>query len=372
VMSKKVISVGTLGNTKIDIDASSSLPWCDGLYLKPIAGARKKMPKEELETLDIDFKQYRAVLIWHQVIQEPLLTFLKKLVKINPAALIIGNSHGYNKSISELFDLYGLSMPHYFTNYYSMWGPYFTNRYEEIYRSKAQKKNILSLGSLRHDYLFKNFRWDKNKTNGKLLLIHEPETAESWNDPSPIGDNRLSESIIAELDKAKIPFDYKVHPNWPDFISNADAPMWRPPANVDIVNISIEEMLEYEAVVASWSSVQFDAMAMGIPIINIDYDYPAINHSEWGPGKLGLLKPIKPEQIKRVFEKSQYLQPPDRELLNYFLGDLGKVGDHYYEFIKSKLNFSNTASRLFKRKFANSIKHTKNLLRPVKNILTSK
>lgn len=366
----RVLSVGTLGNTKIDIDASSSCPWCDGLYLEPQVGARKKMLPEDLEKLDIDFRQYRAVLVWHQFIHEPLLTFLHKFVKVDPSVLIIGNSHGYNKSVSELLDIYGLSMPHYFTNYYSMWGPYFTDKYEEIYREKAGKKNILSLGSLRHDYLFKNVRWDKNKTNGKLLLIHEPDTAESWDDPSPIGDNRLSESIIEALDKANIPFDYKIHPNWPDFIGNTGTRMWQPPAHVNKVFIPIEEMSKYEAVVASWSSSQFDAMAMGIPIINIEYDYPTISHSEWGPGKHGLLKPIKPGQIKSVFENSRHLQPLNQELINYFLGDLGRVGEHYYEFIKSKLNLRHKTGRALKRKFANGITHTKDLLRPVKKLLT--
>lgn len=347
----KVLSVGTYANTEIDIESSSSYDWCDGLYLRPPKKAKKLMSKEEVDLLDIDLKKYAAILLWHQTFNEPITALLNKVLKVNSSILIIGNSHGYNKSISELINLYGLRVPQLYMDYYSMWGPYFTDRYRVLYKKDPYRQHLLSLGSLRHDYLYKNFHWNKNKTSGKVLVIHEPVTSESWNDPSPIGDNKITESVIKILEKNGISFDFKVHPNWSDFISNSGKHMWCPPSNVKIVNIPISKMINYEAIIASWSSIQFEALAMGIPVINIKYDYPKLNNSEWGPGKLGLLKAISPEQIPNHLDKfSKKGASVDINLLKYFLGDLGQIGDKYYRFIQKKTNQFAKFKRFLRRK----------------------
>ena len=253
---------------------------------------------------------------------------MKRVIKENPSILIIGNSHGYNKSIPELYDLYKLNVPQLYMDYYSMWGPYFTDRYKEVIGINPFKRNILSLGSLRHDFLFKNFKWDRGKTNGKVLMIHEPVSSEGWNDisPEPIGDNRVSESMIEELDRNNIPFDFKVHPNWTDFISNTGDQMWKPHSRVNVVNIPITEMIKYEAVIASWSSIQFEALTMGMPVINVEYKYPTVNDSEWGPGRHGLLKAIKPEDIPHALETvGKSGSVVDMKLLEYFLKRQGRA-----------------------------------------------
>jgi hypothetical protein len=351
----KVLSVGALGNAEIDVEASDSYEWCDGLYLRPHMGARELMSKEEVDSLEIDLKKYSAILLWRQSFEEPIIALLNRIFKVNPLVLIIGNSHGYNKSISEQIDVYGLKVPQLYMDYYSLWGPYFTDRYGRLYKKDPYKQHLLSLGSLRHDYLYMNFHWDKNRTNGKVLVIHEPDTSE-LDFPFPIGDYGVTESIIENLEKNGISFDFKVHPNFPDFTSKSGKRMWRPPLNVNIVNISIPEMVNYEAVIASWSSTQFDALAMGIPVINIKYDYPEVNDSEWGPGKLGLLKAINPEQIPDYLDNIRRKGTNvDMNLLKYFLGDLGHIGDTYYRFIQEQIiqeqtNQSAKIRKLFGRK----------------------
>lgn len=353
----KVLSVGTLGNAQIDVDASASYDWCEGLYLKPPKGARELTSKNEVDSLRFDLEKYDAILLWHQNLNIPTIALLNKILKKKKLALIIGNSHGYNKSISELIELYGLKVPNLYMDYYSMWGQYFTDRYKYIYKKDPLRNHLLSLGSIRHDYLYKNYRWNKNKTKGKVLVIHEPVTAESWNDPSPIGDNRVTEVIIENLRKNGIPFDFKVHPNWPDFISNSGKPMWKPPSNINIVNIPIQEMINYDAVIASWSSIQFEALAMGIPVINIKYDYPTLNNSEWGPAKLGLLKPTEAKQIHDSFYEIEKNGPKvDMGILKYFLGELGNVDKVYYEFIEKYINHLNSfPSARFKKRFMRKI-----------------
>jgi tetratricopeptide (TPR) repeat protein len=351
----KVLSIGDTGNAEIDVIASSSFEWCDGLYLKPHKGARDLMPKEEIDllidSLKLDVKKYSAILVWQQGLSESMICLLNKILKVNPSILIIGNSHGYNKSISEVIELYKLRVPQFYMDYYSMWGQYFTDRYKRFYKKDPYKEHLLSLGSLRHDYLYKNFCWNKNNTNGKVLVIHEVDTSEAWNDPSPIGDYKVTESVIEILEKNNIPFDLKVHPNWPDFISSSGKPMWRPPSSVNVVNIPIPKMVDYEAIIASWSSTQFDALAMGIPVINIKYDYPKVNNSEWGPGKLGLLKAVNaekiPECLDEIHRKGANI---NMDLLKYFLGDLGKIGDTYYSFIQKHITQSAKFKRYIRRK----------------------
>jgi hypothetical protein len=346
----RALSVGTLGNTQIDMEASASFPWCDSLYLKPHVGARVQASEEEAERAQVDFGRYEAILIWHQNPEYgPLRVFFKRALHENPGLLVIGNSHGYNKSVSELFDIYGLRLPQCHLDYYSMWGCYFTDRYRAIYGRDPFARGLVALGSLRHDYLYRKHRWNRDRTNGKVLVVHEPMTSESWDDQSPIGDNRVTESILESLDKHGIAFDFKVHPNWPDFRSNSDRPMWRPPGNVNVVNIPIAEMLRYEAVIASWSSSQFEAMAMGIPVINIEYLYPTISHSEWGPGRYGLLKPIKPDLIPTALDKRDPAKDVDFRLLCYFLGDLGRVDETYFGFIRAHTDLRSHVGRLLKR-----------------------
>lgn len=368
----KVLSIGTLGNSRIDIEASASNEWCSGLFFKPRGKTDQLVSESEVGIEEVDFRIYDALLVWHQALPEPLLSMVKRAVRMNPAMLIIGNSHGYNKSIPELYRYYKMKVPQLYMDYYSMWGPYFTQRYREVFGVDAAKRNILSLGSLRHDYLFKHFRWDKNKTNGKVLLIHEPVSSEGWNDPSPvpIGDNRISDSIIDVLQKSKIPFDFKVHPNWPDFISNIGKKMWSPPPNVPVVDISIIDMLKYEAIIASWSSIQFEALSMEIPVVNVQYTYPTIHDSEWGPGKYGLLNPVKPEQIPDCLDKSMRArQAVDLDLLKFFLGDLGYVSKGYYQFIKSRSSISRRLKRRMTRQARTRIRQTKTLFSKIKGMI---
>jgi hypothetical protein len=367
----KVLSIGTLGNSKIDIEASASNKWCSGIYFQPLSGSSQLCSSDGIDINDMDFKAYDALLVWHQALPEPLLTIVKKAVRINPSLLIIGNSHGYNKSIPELYRFYKLKVPQLYMDFYSMWGPYFTQRYRDVFGIEARKRNILSLGSLRHDYLYRHFSWDQSKTNGKVLLIHEPVSSEGWNDPSPepIGDNRVSDSILEALSKYKISFDFKVHPNWPDFISNTGRKMWRPPTDVNVVDIPIIDMLKYEAIIASWSSIQFEALSMGIPVINIQYTYPTVNDSEWGPGKYGLLKPIQPDQILQCLDRPRSgNNRVDNRLLNFFLGDLGKLSETYYQFMKSKLDLQSRLSRRLMRLTKTRARQAKTLSLKIKKL----
>ncbi len=349
-MELKVLSIGIHSVTGIDVEASSNNNWCDGLYLPPIEGGRELMSVEEVNKIKIDSNRYGAILLWHQSIHLQLKLLLDEILIRNPSICIIGNSHGYNKSISELIDGGSLNVPQYYMDFYSMWGKYFTDRYKRVYKKNPYKHHLLSLGSLRHEYLYKNFKWDKNKTNGRVLVIHEPVTSESWNEYYPIGDNRITESILEELERKNIPFDFKVHPNWPDFISNSFKPMWRPPSHVNLVDVPMTEMINYDAVIASWSSVQFDALAMRMPVINIKYDYPKEYNSEWGPGKYGLLKSHDFKDISAsLAENARIASSIDMNILTYFLGDLGNISENYYSFLKNKSNTLDRKRRVFYR-----------------------
>ena len=164
------------------------------------------------------------------------------------------------------------------------------------------------------------------------MVIHEPTTEECEGSVSSIGSNELSSQILESLDKQGIPFDFKVHPNWPDFISNDGKPMWSPPDGTSIVDIPILDILKYDAVISTWSSVIFECVALGVPNINIQYDYPTANQAEWGPGRYNLVPTWKPDEISNALTVKQNIDP---KLIRYFLGDLGKVFENYRNFLET-------------------------------------
>ena len=53
----KVLSIGTLGNTEIDIKASSSHDWCQGLYLKPENKETNLCTEDRIKELNIQMNK---------------------------------------------------------------------------------------------------------------------------------------------------------------------------------------------------------------------------------------------------------------------------------------------------------------------------
>ena len=96
-------------------------------------------------------------------------------------------------------------------------------------------------------------------------------------------------------------------------------------------------MLKYECVVGSWSSCLLDAVAMGMPVINLNYeDYPSDGYCEWLPGKIELFKICDAKKIP-VMLGNKALSQYDPAKVEYILGPLGKINEKLVEFLKKSL-----------------------------------
>ena len=127
----RALSFGFYGNSSIDIIASNSLSWCDGVWFKPHAETKGKpiTPEEVEEKYKIEYDKYDCLLVWHQGLSQAEKHIINKFKTIKPYGLVIGNQHGYNKSMYEM--VYWYSTPPPEADFWNFWGQYNLDKYEE-------------------------------------------------------------------------------------------------------------------------------------------------------------------------------------------------------------------------------------------------
>lgn len=336
----KIIAMNFYAIASTRINALKALEWCDVFFLPPnklIGGIPGSI--DELKQLGIDFKNYDAALIFHDGLSRTQEYFHRQCIKHGMA--IYANQHGFNKSILQIVDF----TPNTYSKYWNALGKYWLDRFKQVMKSEPISSRWISIGSLTHDYLYKNFRWDKQKTNGKVLLIHEPDTAQCEGDKLPHRPDEFSEFIINHLRKLNVEFDMKVHPNWANFIGNTGIKLWKPD-NVNFVNIGIENIRNYSLVLGMRSSVLLDAAAMNVPTLALKMDSPAAD-DHFGPTEVGLIPMCEKESFDKSLSEYRGKTPSyDTEKLEYFVGPLGRISEDYYNFIREDL--ANSLKRLGK------------------------
>ena len=340
----RAFCVGFYRNSKHALHVLDSLGWCDTFYCEQKAGDTGGMfgPVENLRKLDIDYKAYNVCLTFNDSTFEALVELERKCMHNN--ITIIGNQHGYDKSVIFIKDY----TPNPYVKYWNAMGQYWLDRYKICLGKNPISNRWVSIGSLKADYLYKYYQWDKDSTNNKVLLLHEPDTDLAEKDPNPLKPTNQTKQVVKILKELNIDFDFKLHPSWPDFIANKDfIEMWKP-EGCDYVNIDLHEMRKYNLVIGCYSTTLLEAAAMGIPVINIEFEYPKRLGSHWGPGEMKLFPRYAVNELKDVIFK--HIEKPvkyNQEKLKYFLGPLGQVSENYHEFLAKDLDYPKAVLRQY-------------------------
>ncbi len=173
----KIMAIGFYANTKAHLNALKATGWCDTYYLQPnkiISGLPGTV--NELKKLNINFKQYDAALIYSEGTEPALRYFNEQCIKNN--ITVYANQHGFNKSILQIVSY----TPNIYSKYWNCMGKYFLDRFKEVMGCDASTQRWIAIGSLLHDYLYKNYKWKQSDNNGKILIIHEPDLGISEGD----------------------------------------------------------------------------------------------------------------------------------------------------------------------------------------------
>ncbi|MFH0988277.1 MAG: hypothetical protein V1763_02805 [Parcubacteria group bacterium] len=327
----KIMAIGFYGNTITHLNALKAAGWCDTYYLPPnktVGGIPGTL--EEIKALNIPFEKYDAALIFQEALSPAQIYFNEQCVE--HGITIYANQHGFNKSILQIAD----HTPNIYSKYWNCMGQYFIDRFKDVTGREASTNRWVSLGSLMHDYLYKNFQWHGNKSNGRALIIHEPDLSACEGDPCPHDSEAMTRFIVDCLKKQGIAADMKPHPNWKNFIGNSGDPLDRP--DVPLVDIKVEEIVNYSLVIGSRSTMLLDAAAMGIPTIAL------VSDSSWQDDKY---PPVEKGGLIPTYDKASFAdgltahfnKKPNynQAELNYFVGDLGNVADKYRDFIEADL-----------------------------------
>jgi len=297
--------------------------WCDLYYTSYAKKATgRAVSNQEIDKLNINFKNYDCLLLQHERQPDQYAAFFAK--RQNSSIVVIGNQHGFYKSILEIKD----RPPHDF-DYWNVWGKYWLDRSKEIL-GKTPKKWV-NLGSFLHDYYFQTIKWNPKRTNKKALVIYEPDAHESYQSKVRDIHSRGMRLIFKALKELKMPYDIKAHPLWPRLKGNDGSKMWTPSKKMK--NFDIEKIIDYSLILGCRSTVLLDAIAMGMPVVGTN-SYSSWKDDHYGPAekklfpyaatKKNLKKLIKINFNKKItYSKSK---------IKYFLGDLGKVSQNYYHF----------------------------------------
>lgn len=322
------------GSTKVHYRALKATGWCDAFYLEPdkmVGGLTGSI--NDLKKLNINYKKYDAALIFQDGLGTTQKYFAEQCAR--NGVTVYANQHGFNKSIRQIIS----KTPNIYSKYWNTTGKYFLDRLENVTDQKAIKSRWISVTSLVHDYLYRNYHWLENKNNGRALIIHEPDLSICEGDEHPHDSEAITDFVIKELKKAKIPADFKPHPNWKNFIGNTGGRL-RKPQGVRFVDISVEEIVNYALVIGSRSSMLLEAAVMGVPTIAVsstssweDDKYPPVEGGEGG---------LIPTCSNKNFQKglrTHFGKKPKYNIkqLRYFCGKLGTGSEDYYQFIKKDL-----------------------------------
>lgn len=328
------MAIGFYGNSKTQMNALKATGWCDTYFLKPnsVVGAVPGSV-EELKKLNINFNKYDAALIFHDALSPAQQYFCDECIKHD--VTIYANQHGFNKSILQISN----HTPNIYSKYWNAMGYYFLDRFREVDGRDPIKLRWIHLGSILHDYLHKNFRWSEKNNNGRALVIHEPDLSICEGDPHPHNSEEITQRAITLMNRCGISVDLKPHPNWKNFIGSYGGQL-KIPEGADIVDMEVEDIVNYALIVGSRSTMLLDAVAMGIPTLAVesssawkDDKYPPVEQ-----GERGLIPTYSLDNFVKGLDCC-FNQPPEYDdlIINYFLGPLGHVSENYYKFIKEDL-----------------------------------
>jgi len=302
-------------------------------------------PNEDIDKLKIDFRQYDVLLLQHENRLDEYAARLAK--KQNPNIVIIGNQHGYYKSILQI-----KHFPPDSYDYWNTWGQYWLDRSQKVL-GRTPKKWI-NIGSYLHSYYYKTKKWQPLKKNKKALVIYEPNTNESYQDPKPELHSSKTDAIIKALNELDIPYDIKAHPLWANLKGNDGQSMWKPPKKMK--DFAVDKIINYSLILGSRSTLLFDAIAMGIPVIGIAIS-ASWEDDEYAPQKLKLFPYTDndkklPHMISKHFNKKINY---NSQKVRYFLGDLNQTDKKYLAFClkvakhkKETTSFNRIKNSIFK------------------------
>ena len=327
-----IMAIGFFPSTKLHLEALKSTKWCDVFYLEPnkLVGARAGSVKD-LIGLKIDYAKYDVALIFQDGLETAQKYFNEQCLINN--VRIIANQHGFNKSIKQIVT----NTPNEYSLLWNCMGKYFLDRFKSVLDQDPYRKGWVSIGSLAHDYLYKNYTWNALNNNGKALVIHEPDLKLCEGDPFPHDSEGNTNFIVSSLNKLGIESDFKPHPNWANFIGSEGARLDKP-VGTNIVDIKAEDVVNYAIVLGSRSTMLLDACVMGVPTLalesNSDWEddsYPPVEE-----GKFGLIPTYTKMQFLDAL-KVHYNSTPNYDIkkLKYYVGDLGGISDLYYKFINN-------------------------------------
>ena len=327
----RIMAIGFYGNSPTHLRALEASGWCDTFYLQPnnlVAGIPGTIP--ELKKLSINFSQYDAALIFSDALTPVQKYFCEQCVTNN--ITIFANQHGFNKSIIQIAE----STPNVYSKYWNVMGEYFLDRFLEVQGEHAISRRWIHAGSLMHDYLFKNYRWNSKKNNGKALIIHEPDLSICEGDHHPHDSERITQDAILSMNQAGITVDMKPHPNWKNFVGNSGRVLQKP-IGANLVDISVEDVVDYALVVGSRSTLLLDAVAMGVPTLAIE-SFSNWQDDKYPPVEEGLIPTYSANKIIEGLEYCFNREPQYNTLFrDYYLGPLGSVSENYYKFIQEDL-----------------------------------
>jgi len=359
-------------------NALNSLGWCDTFFVENKAGLNPHATQADsmsLIELDIDYDKYNVCLSFNDSYLPGGAAELHFKNCMERGIPIYSNQHGFDKSVINIKP----HTPNRYTYYWNTMGKYWLDRFEYCVGKKPSTRRWISIGSLKNDYLFKNYKHDQNNTNGKILVLHEPDTGPSQKDKDPFVVSHVYQELVELLGTLDVEVDFKIHPSWPNFIGNFGEKLWSPPDWINIVDIDLPEMIEYDVVIGAYSTVLLDAASMGVPVINLNFEYPTGHGSHWGPGELGLFRRTEIEEIPDYIKQIRANGVDyDHELLCYFLGPLGSVAENYAEFIlknhkepnnKSYLKFNRKTKIILKTQKILGVKYIKQFFKKIYNAI---
>lgn len=353
MINKKILAISFYGSTKHQLVPFKKIDFVDTIAFetnKYNAGIPGSI--EDFEKLNIDYSKYYAVITWGDSLFPVIEYFFRKC--LSHKITIYGNQHGVNKSILQII----FSAPNKYCKYWLAEGQFMIDRFKEVTKCNAIENRWYSIGSPHHEYVYKNFKWSKENTNNKVLIIHEPNLFIAENDKRCHNSEEIIDSMIEDLKEMNIEIDLKVHPNWKGSTGNSGKLLKK--FNCNYVDITFDEIVKYNLVVGSRSSLLYESYLMNIPVLAIK------SKSDWPDDKISFLDcGIVDSYDLKDFKKAVRLHfdnPKDInfEKVKYLSGDIEHNLNNYLAFIDndSKSLMGQLNKNTYKR-FLKGLKSTK-------------
>jgi hypothetical protein len=328
MIDKKILAISFYGSTKHQLIPYKSIDYVDVIAFETnIYNAGVPGSIEDFEKLNIEYTKYYAVITWGDSLFPVVEYFFKKCIENN--ITIYGNQHGVNKSIVQIL----FSSPNKYCKYWNAEGEWMLKRFKSVLKSNPIERRWISIGSTYHEYLFNNFSWNKENSNNRILLIHEPNLKSAEGDKFPHDSEMIINEVIKIGYKHGYEIDLKVHPNWKGKYGNNGESITI--FNCNYVDLQFTDVIKYSLVIGSRSSLLYESYLTGIPVFAVE------SHSEWIDDCISFLD-LKLVDIFSICEieegiKKRFNNPKSKSLdiIEFLSGSLIKgVLDKYIKFIK--------------------------------------